>query len=57
MNQDQEKENSIDRTERQIDDNPTVLKPWTAPRLLKQKDCNGKVVHTSESITPGVGPS
>ncbi len=52
MSPDQNTRISNDRAEQQNDGQPTALKPWAAPKLLKQKNCEGKgVFHIVEYNT------
>lgn len=57
MSPDQNTRIPNDRAEQQNDGQPKALKPWTAPRLLKQKDCNGKAVVGPPEFTTSVVPS
>jgi hypothetical protein len=57
MSPDQNDRISNDRTEEHIAGQPTALKPWTAPKLLKQKDCNGKAFYATIESGPTFAPS
>jgi hypothetical protein len=57
MSPDKNNRISNDRTEKHIAGQPTTLKPWTAPRLLKQTDCNGKALSNPTEASFAVGPS
>ena len=57
MSPDQNTRIPNDRAEQQNDGQPKALKPWTAPRLLKQKDCAGKGVYAPGEFSTYAGPS